>query len=162
MKKTIVMCNLMILLLAFEVFSNENKTINIPFMNVTAGKGICSVGIPIKWQTTKKNDFHFQIFRGLTDDWHDADLLADNVIGNAYTDSSAKDFGRLYYYWIRAYDQSGMSFVSQPVQGYLEFIPPKNVRASEGVYIDKILFPPIIDKNVKFEVWRNDSSGSKK
>jgi hypothetical protein len=160
MNRTIIICNLIILLFAFEAFSNEkeNKTIINPFKNVIAGKGIRSDCIPIRWQTNKKFDFHFQVFRGTTDDWHDAYLIAGNIPGNSYTDTT---FG-FFYYWIRAYDKYGMSYVSEAVQGYRQLEPPKNIRASEGVYIDKVSLPPPINKNVEYKIWRNDSSNSKK
>ncbi|MHA2641797.1 MAG: BACON domain-containing protein, partial [bacterium JZ-2024 1] len=109
----------------------------LPPENVTASDGTFPNRIGISWFPSPGATY-YKVFRA---DSAGGVLitLADHVTSTSYEDNTVTP-GRLYYYRIQAWNDSGASALSAMDSGYagLEIPAPSGLSASDGLYSDKV------------------------
>jgi len=90
------------------------RTISAP-KDPTASKGTKVNQIDIYWTHISDATKGYQVFRSIVDDPANSELIADNVLGNSYPDTTAK---RSYFYWIKAVGEHDVSPYSESAYGY--------------------------------------------
>ena len=122
--------------------------------NVNASDAADLNDVYITWDEPEGADY-YKVYRWLFDDVHEASLIQDNVITNAYKDSPPAKF--LYYYWVKACTGEDCSGYSEPDTGYIGPPPPTGLEASDGTDKNNVYLswdPSPWDK-MDYRVFRN-------
>ena len=109
----------------------------LPPVGVTASDGAYADYVLVTWGAPI-GATRYRVYRGPQDDETTAALIADNVVQTNFYDNTITP-GVLYYYWVSSGNQIGWSELSPPDSGYARMLPPSNVSATDGTYIDKVV-----------------------
>jgi len=82
---------------------------------ITASKGTKVYQIDIEWTHIPDATKGYQLYRGIKDDVKEAELLADNILGNSYPDTPVY---RAYFYWVKAVGEHAVSDFSDSADGF--------------------------------------------
>ncbi len=110
-------------------------TYTIDYLNtpsgITASDGTSTSAVTVSWTTTGAAEYY--VYRNTDDTATGASLLADNVTGSSYNDTSASA-GSAFYYFVRAYNPSSgaLSDYSDSNSGFKKLSVPGSFTASEG------------------------------
>jgi len=121
----------------------------------SVGKGTSTENVSIKW--TENNCVeHYKLYRGLTNDIHASELIAQQIEGSEYTDNTAEP-GKVYYYCVRSANLFMYSEPSQCVIGYLKLRSPQNVIASNKDYTQYVLITfDLVEGANEYNIFRNN------
>jgi hypothetical protein len=121
----------------------------------SVGKGTSTEIVSIKWKENHCVDY-YKLYRGLTNNIHERELLAQQIEGSEYTDNTAEP-GKQYYYWVHSANLYMYSEPSQCVIGYLKLHSPQNVIASNKDYTQYVLLTfDKVEGASEYNIFRNN------
>jgi len=127
-----------------------------PPLNVQASDRSSCDHILITWNSYLCDQI-YEVYRGLNNDPDDSVLIAQNVNGTSYTDSSA-EHGVNYYYWIVANNQFVKSKKSNYDIGIRDLSPPVDIVATNDDQNHIRISYNDVDGANEYEIWRGTSS----
>lgn len=139
-------------------------TIRVPSAptGLSASDGVYSNKVLVSWNSSAWAS-GYSVWRNTSNSSTNATLIADNVAGTTYDDSSAP-VGILFYYWVKAKNSGGASAFSASDAGYkLVAIPapPANVAASDAMYTARVSVVWSSSPGaIEYELWRNSTNDS--
>ena len=116
------------------------KLILFPEFLIEASNGISLNSVEIAWNPLE-NATYYKVYRNPINDPNDATLLTSNLINNSYSDNPGS-VGTIYFYWVKAGNESLCSDFYQPDPGWMKYedTPPRpeGVSASDGEFTEKV------------------------
>lgn len=129
---------------------------------VMASDGTYSYKVAVSWSMVT-NATGYQVWRNTDTNSAFAGLVASNLTGGGYDDTSVT-VGTTYYYWLKAVNVSGTSGFSSADSGYAALsgetapaVPsaPTGVSASDGTYTDRVVVAwSAVTNATGYQVWR--------
>ena len=115
----------------------QSSCLTVPAVptNVQASDGTYTTEVLISWPAVPGASY-YQIYRADTQDG--TKTLFGSPTNPSFDDTSAVT-DTIYYYWVRACDQTGCSDFSTPDTGWRNMMPPSDVQATGGTYPDKVI-----------------------
>ncbi len=110
-------------------------------------------GIKVSWKGTTTG-VSFEIYRGMSDDFSQAAVVATVSGASNYTDNSTVP-GYVYYYWVRAYSDLSESSWSDSAHGSRVISAPATISATDGMSLDNVTVTWSAATSAKYyEIWR--------
>ena len=142
----------------FSQSSSAVRSVNAP-EDVQATQGDFSDRIRVSW-TRVSGATSYSIYRSTSDDTATAELIAEGIGDNEYEDLTP-DADTTYYYWVtsRAFDETSGFSVS--ASGYRVANGITTVRASDGLYTNRIQITwEAFPEATSYNVYRNSENNS--
>jgi fibronectin type 3 domain-containing protein len=128
---------------------------------VVASDGTSTAHIDVAWSAVT-GATSYEVWRNTTNSAGTAVRIATNLAGTAHQDGDRLP-SVLYYYWIRAVSALSASSPGASDSGYVAFVPPQAVAASDGDFSDRVVVTwlPVAGAD-EYEAWRNtvDDTGT--
>ncbi len=126
--------------------------------NLTASDGALQAFISLEWNDLIEATY-YKVYRSPINESENATLLSPNPMSNTFEDTSASE-GIIYYYWVKACNDTYCSDFSEPDTGWLRYIgdppPPQGVAASDGEFTDKVQISWYgVGGEISYKVFRN-------
>jgi hypothetical protein len=127
---------------------------------VTASDGTFTNKVEVTWDGVPTAN-EYQIFRD-TDPGGGGMTQIGSKTSHTYSDTAVADL-QVYYYWVKACNQSGCSELSTPDSGYAQLYPiypPATVSASDGSFEDKVeLNWDAVGDATEYQIFRDTDPG---
>jgi fibronectin type 3 domain-containing protein len=129
---------------------------NLP---VQASDGTYADKVKIAWDAVAGST-SYKVYRATSAGGTKAQI--GNPTATQYNDTSAVA-GATYYYWVRSCVGATCSNYSASDSGWRNYLPPINIQASDGEYLDKVQVTWDAHASAaSYEVYRSDSAGGTK
>ncbi|MGI6088202.1 MAG: immunoglobulin domain-containing protein [Kiritimatiellia bacterium] len=126
--------------------------------NIVASDGGYAGKVRVRWDKVTEAS-GYQVWRHTSNNPSSA-VLVGKPNTNTYDDTTVPA-GVIHYYWVAATNISYVTGLSSNDTGWREFIPPQNVRASDGAHTNKIALTWSAESNATgYTVWRNTSNNT--